>query len=91
MGYTQKHADQNKATATRAKTLLDERGWDPDLEETNSFNRLVGPQLEIIKGVLQTIVAEFKPENIPLKRIQSQVHGVCSKARGRRWRERQNQ
>lgn len=91
MGFTQKHADQNKATATRAKILLSERGWDPDLEETNSFNRLTGPQLQIIKDVVQTIATEFDAENITLKRIQSQVYGVCSKERGRRWRERQNQ
>lgn len=91
MGYTQKHADQNRALAARAKILLTDRGWNPDLEETNFFGQLTGPQLQIIKDVVKTIATEFEAENISFERIQKQVFGICSKERGRRWRERQSQ
>ncbi len=91
MGYSQKLADQNKAMATRAKTLLNERGYNPSLETMDDNGRLNGPQREIIKNVVRTIATEFEAEHIPLKRIQNQVFGVCRKERGRLWRERQNQ
>lgn len=86
MGFTQKHADQNCAMAARAATLLNERGWDPDLEETNFFGQLTGPQWQIIQDVIKDVSAEF--EGIAFNRVQSQVHGVCGKARGR-WRREQ--
>lgn len=91
MSYNQTMADQNKAMAVRATTLLNERGHHPSLEKTDDDGRLTGPQLEIIKDVVRTIATEFEAENIPLKRIQNQVFGVCRKERGRLWRKQQNQ
>lgn len=83
MGFTQKHADQNKAMAARATVLCIKRGYDPALEKTNFFGQLTGPRWEIIQGIIKTIADEVKDQDIALNRVQSQVHGVCGKARGR--------
>lgn len=89
MGFTQVHANQNKAMVARATTLLNERGYHPSLETTDDNGRLIGPQWQIIQDVIKDVAAEF--DDIAFSRVQHQVHGVCARARGRLWRERRNQ
>lgn len=85
MGFTQKHADQNRAMAARATVLLNTRGYRPSLETTDDQSRLTGLQWQIIQDVIKTVAAEF--DGIAFSRVEHQVHGVCGKARGRYRRE----